>query len=182
MGTRHTHLSLEERRKIFLLVNSKTSGKAHSGAIMPASFNGLPGAGAEYDVSGRAVSAGLFSHERRPFHASAAAKLRRFYRLPALKDYVTDRLRAYWSPEQIAGHMKRQNGMKLYACAETIYQHVYSDEGRECGLYRYLFRGRQSAAGNTAASPMTACRRITGLPFGRRSSTAAPLSAIGRAT
>jgi IS30 family transposase len=142
MEKNHTHLSLEERRKIFLLVNSKTPVKRIAEQLCR-----------HHSTIYRELARNTTYHEdpylRGYFHMNAdyfmrqrRQRLRRLYRLPALKDYVTDRLRAYWSPEQIAGHMKRQDGMKFYACAETIYQHVYSDEGRDSGLYRYLFRGR----------------------------------------
>jgi len=137
----HTHLSLEERRKIFLLVNSKTPVKRIAALLCR-----------HHSTIYRELARNTTYHEdpdlRGYFHMNAdhfmrqrRQRLRRLYRVPALMDYVTDRLKAYWSPEQIAGYLKRQ-AVKHYACAETIYQYVYSDEGRDSGLYRYLFRGR----------------------------------------
>jgi transposase, IS30 family len=70
-------------------------------------------------------------------------RLRLFQRQPSLRGFVIEKLRSHWSPEQIAGYLKRSNPARLYACMETIYQFVYSDEGRELGLYSYLFRGRK---------------------------------------
>jgi IS30 family transposase len=48
-----------------------------------------------------------------------------------------DRLRAGWSPEQIAGRLRR-DGSGSYVSHETIYAWVYSDEGRERRLARFL--------------------------------------------
>ena len=138
----HTHLSLEERRKIFLLVNSKTPVKRIAELLCR-----------HHSTVYRELARNTTWHEdpylRGYFHMNAdhfmrqrRQRLRLLCRHPALKDYVTDRLQAYWSPEQIAGYLKQHAGRGLYACAETIYQYVYSDEGRDSGLYRYLFRGR----------------------------------------
>ncbi len=52
-----------------------------------------------------------------------------------LRDYVVRALQKGWSPEQIAGRMKRKN-LTIYACHETIYQFIYQSKNKE--YYYYL--------------------------------------------
>jgi len=54
--------------------------------------------------------------------------------------YVVDKLRCGWSPEQIAGRLKRENKGKNTLCHETIYRYIYSEEGRKKELVEYLVR------------------------------------------
>jgi IS30 family transposase len=61
---------------------------------------------------------------------------------PPLKDkkvyaYVMEKLREGWSPEQIAGRLKHDQG-KPVICHETIYQFIYSEQGKKKGLSEYL--------------------------------------------
>src|ERR1017187_1698545 len=165
MGTRHTHLNLEERRQIFLLVNSKTPVQRIAELL-----------GRHHSTVYRELARNTTYHEepflRGYFHMNAdyftrqrRQRLRRFYRMPALKEYVTARLHDYWSPEQIAGYMKRQAGTEIYACAETIYQYVYSAEGRESGLYRYLFKGRSKRRRQYSRKPWDRVPEHHGIAF-----------------
>lgn len=59
---------------------------------------------------------------------------------PAIYAYVYDKLRCGWSPEQIAGRLKRDSGNKQIICHETIYRYIYSKDGREKQLTEYLVR------------------------------------------
>lgn len=59
---------------------------------------------------------------------------------PSVYSYVCDKLRCGWSPEQIAGRLKRDNKDKTQICHETIYNYVYSPEGKERKLHEYLVR------------------------------------------
>ena len=59
---------------------------------------------------------------------------------PAIYAHVYDKLRCGWSPEQIAGRLKRDNGNKQVICHETIYRYIYTKEGREKNLPEYLVR------------------------------------------
>jgi IS30 family transposase len=61
-----------------------------------------------------------------------------------LRAHAVERLEAGWSPQQIAGRLKREpadGGPTV--CHETIYRHVYGPEGREDGLYRHLSKARR---------------------------------------
>jgi len=44
---------------------------------------------------------------------------------PELKNYVYDRLRIEWSPEQIAKTLKKEYSGDMYISPETIYSHIY---------------------------------------------------------
>jgi IS30 family transposase len=59
---------------------------------------------------------------------------------PKIYSYVYDKLRCGWSPQQIAGRLKRENNNKTIICHETIYHYIYSDEGKTKELHEYLVR------------------------------------------
>jgi IS30 family transposase len=59
-----------------------------------------------------------------------------------LRAHVTERLEAGWSPQQIAGRLKQEQG-RASVCHETIYRHVYGPEGRRDDLYRHLPKARR---------------------------------------
>lgn len=54
--------------------------------------------------------------------------------------YVLEHLRMGWSPEQIAGRLRKENGGKSVICAETIYSFVYKKENKRLALFEYLPR------------------------------------------
>jgi len=56
---------------------------------------------------------------------------------PRLRQYVGHRLIKAWSPEQIAGRLKRV-GSSFAVCTETIYQMIYSQYGCRKGWIRQL--------------------------------------------
>ena len=80
------------------------------------------------------------------------ARRRKLIRLPGLLDAVIDRLKAGWSPEQIAGRL-RCEGQSLTVSHETIYAHVYSREGRAAELARYLPDRRRQRRARHARRP-----------------------------
>jgi transposase, IS30 family len=84
-----------------------------------------------------------------PLNAQDLARRRRQRRRKlvmndGLRAHVTERLKAGWSPQQIAGRLKREpTGGGASVCHETIYRHVYGPEGREDGLHRHLPKARR---------------------------------------
>jgi len=62
---------------------------------------------------------------------------------PKVYSYVVNKLRYGWSPEQIAGRLKRKNKGKTIICHETIYRYIYNSEGRKKELYQYLTRSHR---------------------------------------
>ena len=61
---------------------------------------------------------------------------------PKIYSYAVDKLRCGWSPEQIAGRLKRRNKGKTIICHETIYRYIYSSAGKKKELYQYLTRNQ----------------------------------------
>lgn len=51
-----------------------------------------------------------------------------------LKSYIVRKLKKYWSPEQVAGRLKREHGRTII-CHETIYEFIY---GKRLDLAKYL--------------------------------------------
>jgi IS30 family transposase len=62
-------------------------------------------------------------------------------------------LAATWSPEQIAGYVRRHRVAGLSISHETIYQYVYGADGRRQELWRYLPRARRSRRQRCARKP-----------------------------
>lgn len=59
-----------------------------------------------------------------------------------LREYVLDKLKANWSPEQIAGRLRLENNGDTILCHETIYRYLYSDYGIRNKYYQFLRRKR----------------------------------------
>ena len=79
-------------------------------------------------------------------HGMAQARRARdakLVRSPMLRAHVVACLRDGWSPQQIAGRLKRDGHPEEYASHETIYRHIYGAEGRADGLSRLLTRARR---------------------------------------
>ena len=53
-----------------------------------------------------------------------------------IKTYIKTKLKEDYSPEQIAGRMKRDKGFTV--CHETIYRYIYNNKSRGGKLYKYL--------------------------------------------
>jgi len=59
---------------------------------------------------------------------------------PQTYAYVLERLRWSWSPEQISGRLKRNNGGQQVICFETIYSFIFAPENKRLKLWEYLPR------------------------------------------
>lgn len=70
---------------------------------------------------------------------------------PETYAYVHDKLRAGWSPEQIAGRLRKNRGEPVIA-HETIYAFIYEAGNREKKLWEYLPRGREKRRKQTGRS------------------------------
>jgi len=53
-----------------------------------------------------------------------------------IKTYIKSKLKEDWSPEQIAGRMKRDKGFTV--CHESIYRYIYNNKSRGGKLYKHL--------------------------------------------
>jgi IS30 family transposase len=92
-----------------------------------------------------------------PVTAQDSARRRRRRKLvrdPRRCGQIVEKLKLCWSPEQIAGRFKL-TGEDGCLCHETIYQFVYSPEGRALELHRHLLRedgcGVNASPANRAA-------------------------------
>lgn len=56
-----------------------------------------------------------------------------------LERYIRLKLQAGWSPEQIAGRLKKESGKKI-VCHETIYSYIYQENNQKENLREYLVR------------------------------------------
>lgn len=63
---------------------------------------------------------------------------------PDLRLYVITKLLCeQWSPEQIAGALRIKSGGKTVLSHESIYQYIYSEEGKRLKLYQQLRRKKK---------------------------------------
>jgi IS30 family transposase len=65
-------------------------------------------------------------------------RLRKLTRHPELRELVIERLKAHWSPEQIAGRLVADGVSVIRVCPETIYRFIYCKEDYPLGLYEHL--------------------------------------------
>jgi IS30 family transposase len=63
--------------------------------------------------------------------------IKKVKKYPKLKEYITEKLRIKWSPDAIAGRIKRE-GLFPNISTETIYQYIYSEEGNKEKIYMLL--------------------------------------------
>jgi IS30 family transposase len=134
-------LDLAERRTIFRLLNAKMPvtviaqelGRHRSTIhreIRRNHFHGLR----EY--------AGYYPLNAQDLASERRKRQRKLCRDLSLRDYIVAGLERCWSPEQVAGRLKREAAGDATVCHETIYRYVYGPEGREAGLHRHLPKAR----------------------------------------
>ena len=148
MGTRYSHLTLEERCRLRGLIEMGLSISEIARRL------GRHRATIHREIGRNRCASGYRpdSADRRAW----ARKLRgsRIGRSTRLRGYVEDRLAMGWSPEQIAGRLELE-GSDHTLSAESIYRHAYSPAGRRAGLPRLLAqrksrRGRRRRTGRAA--------------------------------
>ncbi len=141
MDRPYRHFTLEERRTLFRLLNAKLPIKEIAGQL-----------GRHRSTIYREIARNEFREVKQyrgyyPVTAEDSARRRRrrqrkLVRDPRLRSHVVEKLKLWWSPEQIAGRLKLAGEVGCL-CHETIYQFVYSPEGRALELHRHLLRARR---------------------------------------
>jgi IS30 family transposase len=140
----YRHLDIDERRTLFRMVEARRPvGEiaARLGRHPSTIYREL---GRNRFRDGDRGFCGYF-----PLNAQDLARRRRQRRRKlamndGLRAHVAERLEAGWSPQQIAGRLKREpTDGEASVCHETIYRHVYGPEGRQDGLYRHLPKARR---------------------------------------
>jgi IS30 family transposase len=138
MGRCYPHLSLEERRKIGKWHDAKMPvpeiadrlGRAPSTIYRELKRN-------SYDDKELPELDGYYALNAQAMYEKRRAIHRKMIVHPELKAAVEDRLKAGWSPEQIAGRMRLERH-PIRVSHETIYRFAYSKDGREEQFYRHL--------------------------------------------
>ena len=138
MGRCYPPLSLEERRKIDKWREAKMPvpeiadrlGRAPSTIYRELKRN-------TYDDSELPELNGYYCMTAQSKYERRRAIHRKMIVHPELKDAIEDRLKAGWSPEQIAGRMRLERH-PIRVSHETIYRFAYSKDGREEQFYRHL--------------------------------------------
>lgn len=138
MGTHYCHLGLEERRKIANLRDAKMRisemadrlGRAASTIYRDLRRN-------HFDEKELPHLNGYYALNAQDIYEKCRAVHRKMVVHPDLKAAIEDRLKAGWSPEQIAGRM-RLECHPIRVSHETIYRFAYSKDGRAEQFYRHL--------------------------------------------
>lgn len=130
---RYHQITIEERISIAWLRRQGTSiaGIAlelerHRSTI----YRELGRNGSPYDGAYRASKADSWTRTRR----SRSRRNQRF--TPQDWNLVEQLLKEDWSPEQVAGRLRRQGRLRI--CHETIYRHVWNDKRQGGALYQHL--------------------------------------------
>jgi IS30 family transposase len=141
MDRPYRHFTLEERRTLFRLLHAKLPITEIAGQL-----------GRHRSTIYREIARNEFREVKQyrgyyPVTAEDSARRRRrrqrkLVRDPRLRSHGVKKLKLWWSPEQIAGRLKRI-GDEACVSHETIYQFVYSPEGRALELHRHLLRAKR---------------------------------------
>ncbi|QCN94596.1 IS30 family transposase [Azospirillum argentinense] len=107
------------------------------------------------------TTADAYARKRRARRAKLALR-------PELRDHVIAKLRAGWSPQQIAGRLRRKPLPCGTVSHETIYRFIYGPDGRGLNLYALLAvarrRRRQRSGRKPRSGPIPAQHWIANRP------------------
>jgi len=119
------HITREERVKIEAW---KTAGESN-GAIAKYLGRHRSSIGSELKRNtdpGKKKYKGITAdHVRLERRKGANWKIRKLMPGSALAEKVEEGIRKYWSPEQVAGRMRRENPKDPSVCHETVYRYIY---------------------------------------------------------
>jgi IS30 family transposase len=145
---KYEHISRSERDRIDVGVARNESGRSIARAL-----------GRSASTISREITRNREEGRRYlPDTASTLAARRRWggskiERQRGLRDYITAKLvMEQRSPERIAGRMKAEN-QPFYACAETIYQFIYSPAGKADSLFAHLWKAKPKRTGKQCRKP-----------------------------
>ncbi len=157
----YSHLKISERRQIYLMLDQKLTtteiarrlGRHRSTICWELQRN--------YYSDEDPFNSGYFPLNAQELYRRRRTKQQKLNKNPELKAYVIEKLKSPWSPEQIDGYLKRQGVLGFSVSYETIYQFIYSAEGKELGLYRYLRRPVLNRRRKLGRKP----RHLRGIPL-----------------
>ena len=183
MARTYRHLDLDQRRTLFRLIEARTPVGEIAARLgrHPSTIHRELGRNRFRD--GDRGFCGYF-----PLNAQDLARRRRQRRRKlaadeGLRAHVTERLKAGWSPQQIAGRLKQEADGGPAVCHETIYRHVYGRRAARTASSATCPR-RAGGAGRATADGRAAprSRASAGSRTGRPRSGRARRSATGRPT
>jgi transposase, IS30 family len=124
MGKKYTHLSSEERKLLFRWHHYEKRGVREIGRLLKRSHTTI-----SREIKRHTTTHYLPTYYPNPAELSYRLTVRRRGQRQRLKcgatrDYVTEKLQIGWSPEIIAGRLRRQESVP-YINHESIYQFVY---------------------------------------------------------
>ena len=138
MGRHYCHLRLDERRKLAKWLEARMPISEIADRL-----------GRDPSTIYRDIKRNRYTDDELPeldgYHALVAQEKyeerraihRKMIVHPELKVAIEDRLKAGWSPEQIAGRMRLERH-PIRVSHETIYRFAYSKDGRDEQFYRHL--------------------------------------------
>lgn len=135
---KHAHFTKSNRLELSILLNrgyslreiGRSLGKDHSSISREIRSNSVNG---QYDPDKAQIKA----VKRRKKSKYQGMKIKTDSRL---ESYVTEKIKSFWSPEEIAGRIKNVDTQIKYASAPSIYKYLYSGFGQY--LHPYLYSGR----------------------------------------
>lgn len=140
----YSHLSDKERHVIYHLLLfglgareiGRRLGRSHSTILREVKRSEIKGVKTVYTCD-------RGSDHYRKFKNRAQHQRRKAHK--PLWTYVTDRLKLHWSPEQIAGRLRKDypRSKAMRVCVETIYTWIYRDAAEGGALHACLRRGRK---------------------------------------
>ena len=155
------HLTLDERRCLFRMHEARLGvtamaerlGRHRSTIYRELKHDCYRNPGATRDR--RRDMTGYYPMTAQDLARARRQRLAKLSRDAVLLAHVLDRLRAGWSPQQIAGRLRLEaNGdAAARVCHETIYRHVYGPAGRAEDLCMCLSRARRRRAARHGRRP-----------------------------
>jgi IS30 family transposase len=152
----YRQLDLDERRTLFRLIEARTPVGEIAARLgrHPSTIHREPGRDRFRD--GDRGFRGYFPLTAQDLARRRRQRRRKLIMNNGLRAHVTERLKAGWSPQQIAGRLKQEADGGASVCHETIYRHVYGPEGREDGLYHHLPKARRRRGSRYGRRPRSA--------------------------
>jgi IS30 family transposase len=137
LGTRYDHLTLGERKLIFQLREAKMSVPRIAERLCRHRSTIHREIRRNWHDDGPWLR-GYFPQAAQSRTDRRRIRQRKLHLNPDLARHVIAQLQQAWSPEQIAGRLRRESGGEQRISHETIYQFVYGDVGRQQNLYQLL--------------------------------------------
>ena len=142
MARAYHQLDLDERRTLFRLVEARRPVGEIAGRLGRRRSTIHRELGRDRFRDGDRGLCGYFPLTAQELADRRRQRRRRLADDDGLRAHVVERLEAGWSPRQIAGRLKQEQG-RASVCHETIYRHVYGPDGRRDGLHRHLPEARR---------------------------------------